>query len=210
MARQLAERLTYTYIDTGAMYRAVTLYFLDNNINIKDETDIEKAIQAIHIDFVLDGNSSKQITLLNNLNVEEELRSFRVSNFVSEVSTLQKVRSFLVDKQQQMGLNKGIVMDGRDIGTVVFPQASLKLFVTAKPKVRAKRRFYEMKEMGIETTLEEVQKNLNHRDSIDSNRAISPLKKANDAIVIDNSDLTMEDQLKMALQLVEDVLKTLA
>lgn len=210
MARQLAERLTYTYIDTGAMYRAVTLYFLDNNINIKDETAIEKAIQAIHIDFVLDENSSKQITLLNNLNVEEALRSFRVSNFVSEVSTLQKVRSFLVDKQQQMGLNKGIVMDGRDIGTVVFPQANLKLFVTAKPKVRAKRRFYEMKEMGIETTLEEVQKNLNHRDSIDSNRAISPLKKANDAIVIDNSDLTMEDQLKMALQLVEDVLKTLA
>jgi len=192
------------------MYRAVTLYFLDNNINIKDETDIGKAIQAIDIDFVLDENSNKQITLLNKKNVEEALRSFRVSNFVSEVSTLQKVRSFLVDKQRQMGLNKGIVMDGRDIGTVVFPQASLKLFVTAQPKVRAKRRFYEMKEMGIETTLEEVQKNLNHRDSIDSNRTISPLKKANDAIVIDNSNLTMEDQLKMALQLVDDVLKTLA
>jgi len=192
------------------MYRAVTLYFLDHDINIKNETEIEKAIQSIHINFIQDENTGKQTTLLNGQNVEETLRSFRVSNFVSEVSTLQKVRSFLVDKQRQMGLKKGIVMDGRDIGTVVFPQASLKLFVTAKPKVRAERRFYEMKEMGIETTLEEVQKNLIHRDSIDSNRAISPLKQATDAIVIDNSDLTMEEQLKMAVRLVEDVLKKLA
>lgn len=189
------------------MYRAVTLYFLDHDINIKNETEIEKAIESIHIDFMQDENTGKQTTLLNGQNVEETLRSFRVSNFVSEVSTLQKVRSFLVNKQRQMGLKKGIVMDGRDIGTVVFPQANLKLFVTAKPKVRAERRFYEMKEMGIETTLEEVQKNLIHRDLIDSNRAISPLKQATDAIVIDNSDLTMEEQLKMALQLVEGVLK---
>jgi len=199
----------YTYIDTGAMYRAVTLYFLDHSIDLKNNNQIKKALQSIQLQFVPQKSTGRQITLLNGLNVEEAIRSFRVSNFVSEVSTLKQVRTFLVKQQQQMGKQKGIVMDGRDIGTVVFPQAELKLFITAQPEVRAERRFYEMKEMGIKTTLQEVEKNLQHRDHIDTNRAISPLKKAADAIEIDNSCLTVEAQLNKAVQLAENVIASL-
>jgi len=137
LARQLAKNMAYTYIDTGAMYRAVTLYFLDHAIDIKDESQIEHALQSIQLQFLPDKSTGKQITLLNSNNVEKEIRSLRISNYVSEVSTLQQVRTFLVKQQHQIGKNKGIVMDGRDIGTVVFPQAELKLFITAQPKVRA-------------------------------------------------------------------------
>jgi len=209
LARQLAKNIGYTYIDTGAMYRAVTLYFINNKVDLKNNDQIEQALQSIQLQFVPNKNTGKQSTLLNGLNVEEVIRSFQVSNFVSEVSTLKEVRTFLVYQQQQMGQQKGIVMDGRDIGTVVFPQAELKLFITAQPKVRAVRRFYEMKEMGIVTTLAEVERNLQHRDHIDTNRTISPLKKAADAIEIDNSHLTIEDQLNKALQLVEKVIQNL-
>jgi len=206
LARQLAHALGYTYIDTGAMYRAVTLYFLENNIGVEDEQQIQDALQLITIQFEKNKVEKRQHTFLNGVNVEEEIRSLRVSNFVSEVSTIAYVRSFLVKQQREMGLNKGIVMDGRDIGTVVFPDAELKLFITAKPQIRAERRFYEMKEMGIATSLEEIKQNLMHRDTIDSNRAVSPLKKANDSIVIDNSALTMEDQLQQALNLAYKIL----
>lgn len=201
--------MAYTYIDTGAMYRAITLYFLNYAINIKDENQIERALQSIQLQFVPNKSTGKQITFLNAENVEEAIRNFRVSNYVSEVSTLQQVRTFLVKQQQEMGKHKGIVMDGRDIGTVVFPQAELKLFITAQPKIRAERRFYEMKEMGIVTSLQEVEQNLQHRDHIDTNRAISPLKKAVDAIEIDNSYLTIEDQLNKALQLAQNVIQGL-
>jgi len=200
LARQLAKSMAYTYIDTGAMYRAITLYFLDHSIDIEDESQIEHALQSIQLQFLTDKNTGKQITFLNGENVEDAIRNFRVSNYVSEVSTLQQVRTFLVKQQHQIGQHKGIVMDGRDIGTVVFPQAEL----------RAERRFYEMKEMGIVTTLQEVEKNLKHRDNIDTNRAISPLKKAADAIEIDNSYLTIEDQLNKALQLAKKVIQALA
>lgn len=201
--------MAYTYIDTGAMYRAITLYFLNYAIDIKDENQVERALQSIQLQFVPNKNTGKQITFLNGENVEEAIRNFRVSNYVSEVSTLQQVRTFLVKQQQEMGKHKGIVMDGRDIGTVVFPQAELKLFITAQPKIRAERRFYEMKEMGIVTSLQEVEQNLQHRDHIDTNRAISPLKKAADAIEIDNSYLTIEDQLDKALQLAQNVIQSL-
>ncbi len=209
LARQLAQKMGYTYIDTGAMYRAVTLYFLDNTISLKNKNQIEEALLQIELAFMQQKHTGKQITLLNGLNVEEPIRSFRVSNFVSEVSTLKQVRTFLVKQQQQMGAQKGIVMDGRDIGTVVFPQAELKLFITAQPKVRAERRFYEMKEMGIVTTLQEVEKNLQHRDTIDTTRTISPLKKAADAVVIDNSHLTIDEQLDRAMQLAKQVILSL-
>lgn len=195
------------YIDTGAMYRAVTYYIIQQKVDFEDENAVKAAIQNIEIEFIKDEVQFKQLTFLNKKNIDAEIRTMAVNQFVSEVSKVKAVRDFLKIEQQQMGLNKGIVMDGRDIGTVVFPNAALKLFVTANTTIRAKRRFYEMKEMGITCTLEEVEKNLLKRDHIDSSRAISPLKKASDAVVIDNSDLTIEQQLdiaeKLALEIIE-------
>lgn len=204
LARQLADAINYIYIDTGAMYRAITLYFLQNKVDINTVKAVEDALQKIHINFINDDKSNKQLTQLNGEIVETELRTMEVSDFVSEVSAIKAVRKFLVAQQQKMGAEKGIVMDGRDIGTIVFPNAKLKLFINADVKERAKRRFYEMRELGINTTLEDVTRNLKSRDLIDTTRKHSPLKKANDAIEIDNTHLTVKEQLEKAIELFKE------
>lgn len=199
LARQLAKAINYTYIDTGAMYRAITYYFLQNKINTKDAKAIEKTLQNISITFIKNEGNDKQITQLNGQTIEAEIRDMEVSNYVSEVSAIKAVRDFLVANQQKLGAKKGIVMDGRDIGTVVFPNAELKIFVTANVDERARRRFYEMRELGITTTLEDVKRNLQSRDLKDTSRKHSPLKKAADAIEIDNTHLSVSEQLAKAV-----------
>ncbi len=201
LAQDLAKELCYIYIDTGAMYRAVTLYFLNNNIDLNDESQVADALSKINIEFVL--IEKQNHTILNGVDVEREIRSMKVSDMVSEISTISAVRRFLVKQQQELGKQKGLVMDGRDIGTVVFPEAEFKIFLTAKPEIRAKRRQLEFLTKGIELSVEEIANNLSHRDNIDSNREDSPLKKADDAILFDNSDLTREVQLQKILKLVE-------
>jgi cytidylate kinase len=192
LAKQLAKRLGYTYIDSGAMYRAITLYFLRNEIALTDKTQISNAIEKITLHF-----ENNEICL-NEENVEKEIRSMEISNLVSEVSALEAVRTFAVAQQQKIGKKKGLVMDGRDIGTTVFPHAELKIYLHANEKTRTQRRFDEMKVKNSLITLDEVRDNLKHRDLIDSTREISPLKKAADAIVLDNSELTMEEQLEIS------------
>jgi cytidylate kinase len=203
LARQLANVLNYHYVDTGAMYRAVTLYLIQNQLDMHHPVMVDNALKQIKIAFGFDEATQTQITLLNGENIENEIRiNPRVASAVSDVSALSEVRRFLVNQQQDLGKNKGIVMDGRDIGTVVFPMAELKLFITAEPSIRANRRLDELKEMGQNTTYEEVLANLEKRDLIDTTRADSPLKKANGAIEIDNSYLSKEDQLNQVLTLV--------
>jgi cytidylate kinase len=206
LAKALARELGYIYIDSGAMYRAVTLYFLDNSVDINNSAALKGALDKINISFKnIDGQNH---TFLNGFDVEKEIRAMRVSDFVSPVSTISSVRRFLVACQKEMGIQKGIVMDGRDIGTVVFPDAELKLFMTASPEVRTKRRLLELESKGIfDYTYEQVQKNLTERDHIDSTRSDSPLKKADDAIVIDNSDLSTEQQLELALSMAREVIE---
>jgi cytidylate kinase len=206
LAKALARELGYIYIDSGAMYRAVTLYFLDNSVVINDSAAVKGSLEKINISFKnIEGQNH---TFLNGLDVEKEIRAMRVSDFVSPVSTISSVRRFLVACQKEMGIQKGIVMDGRDIGTVVFPGAELKLFMTASPEVRTKRRLLELESKGIfDYTYEQVQKNLTERDHIDSTRSDSPLKKADDAILIDNSDLSTEQQLKLALSMAREVIE---
>lgn len=203
LAKQLAAALQYSYVDTGAMYRAVTLYFIRNQVDLFHPEQVNNALANINIEFKLNPNTNQQDTYLNGENIESEIRvNPRVASVVSDVSAISEVRRFLVKQQQQMGKLKGIVMDGRDIGTVVFPDAELKLFVTADPMVRAKRRFDELVEKGQTTTIEEVLANLEKRDHIDSNRADSPLMQAEDAIVLDNSNLTREEQFEWVMKLV--------
>lgn len=203
LAKQLAAALQYSYVDTGAMYRAVTLYFIRNQVDLFHPEQVNNALANINIEFKLNPNTNQQDTYLNGENIESEIRvNPRVASVVSDVSAISEVRRFLVKQQQQMGKLKGIVMDGRDIGTVVFPDAELKLFVTADPMVRAKRRFDELVEKGQTTTIEEVLANLEKRDYIDSNRADSPLMQAEDAIVLDNSNLTREEQFEWVMKLV--------
>lgn len=210
LARQLAKAINYVYIDTGAMYRAITFYFLQKNVDIKDEKVVIDALQKIQITFKNDEALEKQLTQLNGAIIETEIRDLEVSNFVSEVSAIKTVRAFLVAEQQKMGIEKGIVMDGRDIGTVVFPNAELKLFITANIEERAKRRFYEMRELGINTTLEDVKTNVQSRDLKDTTRKHSPLKKAIDAIEIDNTHLTVNEQLEKAIALFKQKINTFA
>lgn len=203
LAKQLAAALQYSYVDTGAMYRAVTLYFIRNQVDLFHPEQVNNALANINIEFKLNPSTNQQDTYLNGENIESEIRvNPRVASVVSDVSAISEVRRFLVKQQQQMGKLKGIVMDGRDIGTVVFPDAELKLFVTADPMVRAKRRFDELVEKGQTTTIEEVLANLEKRDHIDSNRADSPLMQAADAIVLDNSNLTREEQFEWVMKLV--------
>jgi cytidylate kinase len=197
LARELARKLNYRYIDTGAMYRAVTLYFIENNISIEDAAAIENALKEIHITFIYNSATQQSDTYLNGQNREQDIRSLRVANLVSPVSAISSVRRFLVKQQQQMGSERAIVMDGRDIGTVVFPDAELKIFMTARDDIRAKRRFDELVSKNQSPVLEEVAANLKSRDHIDSTRADSPLKKADDAIELDNSDITREEQFKI-------------
>ncbi len=196
LAKELAARLGYTYIDSGAMYRAVTLYFLREEVGLDDDERIRQALADIDIRF-----SEHKHTILNGEDVEQEIRKMHVSNYVSQVSALPAVRRAMVRLQQQMGAGKGIVMDGRDIGTVVFPDAELKIFLTASLEVRAQRRYDELQEKGISASMEAVTENLLHRDHIDSNREDSPLHQADDAIVIDNTHLNQKEQLRQALKL---------
>ena len=206
LAKQLAKKLGYVYIDSGAMYRAITLYFLRNHIDWTDEHATAAALDNISLRFVYNEKSFQSEMHLNEENVEYLIRDLVVAEKVSEVATIALVRTFAVQQQQEMGKEKGIVMDGRDIGTTVFPDAALKIFMTADILVRVERRFKEMYEKNPNTTIEEVKNNLELRDYIDSNREISPLKKANDAVIIDNTLLTMEEQLEFALQLVQSKL----
>ena len=199
LANQLAKKLNYIFIDSGAMYRAITLYFLRNHIDWNKPNEVKKALLEIHLDFEYDEETNQSSILLNGENVAALVRDMLVSENVSAVSTIKEVREFAVAQQQQMGKKKGIVMDGRDIGTTVFPNAALKIFVTADIAVRVERRFKEMLEKKIIATIEEVQNNLEMRDYIDSNREFSPLRKADDARVLDNSMLTREEQLTLAL-----------
>jgi cytidylate kinase len=205
LAKDLAKCIQYHYVDTGAMYRAVTLFLLQNHIDIYHPELVEIALQNIQITFEYNKESQSQFTILNGENIENEIRvNPRVAGTVSEVSAISAVRRFLVQQQQAMGKKKGIVMDGRDIGTVVFPDAELKIFVTADPNIRAQRRLEELAEKGQETTFDEVLANLEKRDLMDSTRADSPLIKAADAIELNNSKLSKEDQLEWILKLVQE------
>jgi len=197
MAKDLAKEIGYTYIDTGAMYRAVTLYCLQNGLIAGDEVDKEslhKQINNIKISFVLNEESGRLVTYLNGVNVESEIRQMEVANWVSPVATIDFVRHAMVAQQQRMGKEKGIVMDGRDIGTVVFPDAELKVFVTASAEVRAKRRMDELVAKGETVSFEEILENVKSRDHIDSTRKESPLKQAEGAVVLDNSNISIDEQ----------------
>ena len=197
MAKDLAREVGYIYIDSGAMYRAVTLYCLENQLFTSEGIDtgkLEAAMPDIQISFQLNPETGRPMTFLNGANVEERIRTMEVSNRVSPVAALPFVREALVKLQQDMGKEKGIVMDGRDIGTTVFPDAELKIFVTASAEVRAQRRYDELKAKGQEASYEEILANVKERDYIDQNREVSPLRKADDAILLDNSHLTIEEQ----------------
>ncbi|MDD2245072.1 MAG: (d)CMP kinase [Dysgonamonadaceae bacterium] len=207
MAKALAKAVGYTYIDSGAMYRAVSLYAIRNgwmSDTAINEGELQQHISEIDISFKIN-DEGLQDTYLNGENVEKQIRTLNVSNGASRVSTLGFVRKELVRLQQNMGKDKGVIMDGRDIGTVVFPDAELKLFVTASPEIRAQRRFDELKAKGIETsTLEDVLANVKERDERDTTRAESPLRKADDAIVLDNSNVGIEEQFQWALSLLKN------
>lgn len=210
LAKSMARQLKYIYIDSGAMYRAVTLFCLRKGWIVDGMMDKEKIIsdlKHINISFQWDGDTEKNVTFLNGENVEAEIRQLEVSRNVSPVSTIPEVRHEMVKQQRENAVNKGVVMDGRDIGTVVFPEAELKIFMTASPRIRAQRRFLELKEKGEEVDYNEILKNVIERDKIDSERKVSPLRKADDAIVLDNSQLTREEQLEWALEKVSEKLK---
>lgn len=199
LAKALAAKLEYVFIDTGAMYRAIALYFLRNGISFTQDSAIKDALKKIKLRFEYNAATEKSDIILNGENVELFIREMQVSSKVSEVAAIGAVRDFAVAQQQAMGTQKGIVMDGRDIGTVVFPQAELKIFVTADPLVRANRRLAELQLTNPSITLQEVAENLQHRDLIDSTRAHSPLKQAADAMVLDNTHLTRAQQFEIAL-----------
>lgn len=199
-AKQVASVLGYRYIDTGAMYRAVTLFFLDHHIALTNPKEVSKALQQIHITFKVNSKNISE-TYLNGLNVERQIRSMRVSESVSPVSTIKDVRMMLVEQQRRMGKEKGVVMDGRDIGTVVFPQAELKLFMTADVLVRAFRRQRELLNRAQLADLDEVIDNLLRRDKIDTSRTESPLRQAEDAIVIDTTHISIDEQVDEVIRM---------
>jgi cytidylate kinase len=207
LARQMANKLNYVFIDSGAMYRAITLYFLRQHVDWKNVREVNKALSEITLDFGYNENSGQSDMFLNDENVESLIRDMLVSEHVSEVSTIKEVREFAVAQQQKMGERKGIVMDGRDIGTTVFPQAELKIFVTADPAIRVERRYKELYAKNSNITIEEIQSNLEMRDYIDSNREFSPLRKATDAVELDNSNMTREEQLEIALKWAHERMK---
>lgn len=197
-AKAIAKELNYLYVDSGAMYRAVTLYAMQNGLIQNGQVDtsrLEDALDKIDVAFRFNASLAKYETFLNGKNIEEDIRGMAVSENVSAVSKIKLVRARLVALQQRFGINKGIVMDGRDIGTVVYPHADIKLFMTASIEVRASRRFLELQQKGIAGNLDEVKENLSQRDEMDQNRKESPLKKADDAIILDNSDMTPDEQL---------------
>jgi len=199
LAKALAAKLAYVFIDTGAMYRAVTLYFLRNQIALDDKVAIHEALKKVVLNFSYNAATQKSDMILNNENVEAEIRGMVVSQKVSEVASIASVRDFAVKQQQMMGEKKGIVMDGRDIGTVVFPNAALKIFVTADPSIRLERRFLELQSTNPNISRAEIAHNLQHRDLLDTTRALSPLKQAVDAKLLDNSKMSRAEQLELAL-----------
>ena len=200
LAKAMAKNLQYVFIDTGAMYRAVALFFLRAGIDFDNNLDIAAALNKITLQFKYNLTTLQSDMYLNEENVEQEIREMRVSQKVSEVAAIALVRDFAVAQQQAMGESKGIVMDGRDIGTVVFPKAELKIFVTASPDIRVQRRFLELSAKNAAITVAEISENLQHRDLIDTTREHSPLKQADDALVLDNSNMSREAQLDIALQ----------
>ena len=210
VAKQLAKHLGYVYVDTGAMYRAVTYFAMQNGLISKTDFNIEALtyqLPNITINFKFNEVLGFAEVYLNTVNIEKEIRTLEVSSYVSKVAAISEVRQKLVEQQQKMGQDKGVVMDGRDIGTVVFPDAELKLFMTASAKTRAKRRFQELIERGDDVEYEDVLKNVEERDYIDSNREDSPLTKAIDAIEINNSHMTLEEQFNKILQLAKMTLE---
>lgn len=207
LAKQLAKKLNYTYIDSGAMYRAITLYFLRNNIDISNEKEIRNALKNITLEFIVNQASGNSEIYLNGENVEYIIREIVIAEKVSDVAALKDVRTFAVAEQQKMGIHKGIVMDGRDIGSTVFPDAEIKIFMVADEAVRVERRYTEMFDKNPNITLDEIKSNIAMRDYIDSNRKVSPLRKAHDAIELDNTNLTEKEQLDFALKLVKKVVE---
>ncbi|MFL9843611.1 (d)CMP kinase [Flavobacterium rhizosphaerae] len=210
LAKQLAKALGYVYVDTGAMYRAITLYAMEHGFIVDEHIDTEgliKRLPEISLQFLFNPTLGYAEIYLNEHNVEHKIRSIEVSNQVSRIAEISQVRAMLVNQQQHMGENKGVVMDGRDIGTVVFPNAELKLFMTASPETRAERRFKELQEKGHKATYDEVLKNVQERDYIDTHRKDSPLKKADDAVEIDNSGLTIGEQYQKVLDMARAALQ---
>ena len=204
IAKELATRLGYNYIDSGAMYRAITLYFLRNNVDLTNTLSIAEAIDNVNLTFVFNPVTKSSDIHLNEENVSSYIRDMLVSDKVSEVAAIKLVRTFAVAQQKSMGLSKGIVMDGRDIGTAVFPDAELKIFMTADPEVRVMRRFKEMYATNHNITIEEVRHNLELRDYIDSTREESPLHRAKDAVLLDNSSMTKAEQLELVIKWVKE------
>ena len=210
LAKALAKALDYSFIDSGAMYRGAALFFYRQGHVSEKMMDIEAIERALpNLDLSFKIPNTKNYLYLNNENIEDEIRQAYVVNIVSKVATIKKVRTALVKQQQRMGENGGIVMDGRDIGSVVFPNAQLKIFVTASPEIRAQRRYAELQQKGIPQSLEEVQLNLTKRDHIDSTREESPLLQVQDAIVLDNSKLTKEEQLEWALEKARKIISSM-
>jgi cytidylate kinase len=204
LAKQLSKELGYTYIDSGAMYRAITLYFLRNHIDWTKHSQVQEALKNITLEFRSNHKNGQSEMYLNDENVEYVIRDLVVAEKVSEVAAIKEVRSFAVAQQQLMGKKKAIIMDGRDIGTVVFPNAELKIFMTADNAIRVARRFKELYDKNPNVTIEEVKANLEMRDYIDSHREISPLRKAPDAIELDNSNIGVKEQLELALKWVKE------
>jgi len=207
-ARAIAKELSYIFIDSGAMYRAVTLYCMRNKLIGKGGLNIEGVrsnINNIHIDFIYNPDIAEYETFLNSENIEKEIRSMEVTAYVSRISQIAEVRTRMVELQRQIGVHKGIVMDGRDIGTVVFPDADLKIFMTASVDIRARRRHDELKARGITIDFEEIKRTIIARDIADENRDISPLRRADDAVILDNSRMTVEDQMVWVKQIIDRI-----
>ena len=204
LAKQLAKELGYVYVDSGAMYRAITLFFLRNNVDLINKKEIKEALENISLEFIFNSTSGNSEIYLNSENVEYLIRDMFIAEKVSDVAAIKEVREFAVAQQQKMGAKKGIVMDGRDIGTVVFPKAELKLFMTADSAIRVQRRFKELYEKNPNITIEEVKDNLELRDYIDSNREISPLRRAEDAIELDNTNLSESQQFLKAIDMAKE------
>jgi cytidylate kinase len=206
LAKEMAKELGFLYVDSGAMYRAITLYFLRNHVDWTDKAEVKKALKEISLEFVYNDNSQQSEMHLNGENVEYVIRDLVVAEKVSDVAAIKEVRKYAVEQQQLMGKKKGIVMDGRDIGTVVFPKAELKIFLTADNAVRVERRFKELFDKNPNITIEEVKANLEMRDYIDSNREESPLRKAEDAILLDNTNLTAGETSIRALKVAKKII----
>jgi len=206
LAKELAKELGYLYVDSGAMYRAITLYFLRNHVDWTDKNEVRNALKEISLEFIYNEKSQQSEMHLNGENVEYVIRDLVVAEKVSDVAAIKEVRKFAVEQQQLMGKKKGVIMDGRDIGTVVFPKAELKIFLTADNAVRVERRFKELFEKNPNITIEEIKANLEMRDYIDSNREESPLRKADDAILVDNTNLTAKETIQKVAKLAKQVI----